>query len=79
MAVKTPKKQTTDQIVATLLSNKEKQYTESAHAEIFSRLIKTIEEFNDKAESIERVMLFLAAAQVILAIAQIYQASQLTM
>ncbi len=66
-----PKKQPTDQIVATLLSNKSKQYTESSHAEIFRRLINTISEFNAKAERSEKFMLMLAGAQVILAVAQI--------
>ena len=66
-----PKKQATDTIVARLLTNKSRQYTEAAHAEIFRRLTQTIKEFNSKAARIEKVMLFLAAAQVILAIAQI--------
>ena len=69
-----PKKQTTDTIVARLLTNKSHQYTEAAHAEIFRRLIETIKAFNSKAAKIEKVMLFLAAAQVILALAQIFLA-----
>ncbi|MDP4030697.1 MAG: hypothetical protein U1C50_01640 [Patescibacteria group bacterium] len=69
-----PKKQSTDTIVAKLLVNKSHQYTEAAHAEIFRRLIATIKNFNLKAEKIEKVMLVLAAAQVILALAQIFLA-----
>jgi len=69
--IQNPKNQTNEQIVSSLLTNTKKQYTESAHTEIFNRLIKTIESFNSNAEKIERVMLYLAAAQVILAIAQI--------
>jgi hypothetical protein len=74
MKTNNPKNQTTDDIVISLLDNKSRQYTESAHAEIFSRLIKTIESFNLKAEKTEKVMLTLAAAQVILAIAQVFLA-----
>lgn len=66
-----PKNQSTETIVASLLTNTKRQYTEAAHAEIFRRLTKTISRFNLKAEKIEKVMLFLAAAQVILALAQI--------
>lgn len=66
-----PKKQTTNTIVAKLLTNKSRQFTEAAHAEIFRRLIETIKNFNQKAEKIEKVMLILAAAQVFLALAQI--------
>ena len=69
-----PKKQTTEVIVDSLLINKKHQYTEAAHAEIFRRLTQTIKEFNSKAARIEKMMLFLAAAQVILAIAQIFLA-----
>jgi len=68
---KNPKNQSNEQIVSSLLTNTKKQYTESAHAEIFSRLIKTIKDFNLKAERLEKVMLLLAGAQVILATAQI--------
>ena len=67
-----PKLQSTDGIVSTLLSNKSKQYTESAHAEIFRRLMHTIEQFNQKAERSEKFMLILAASQVMLALAQLY-------
>lgn len=66
-----PQDQTNEEIVKTLLTNTEKQYTESSHAEIFRRLIETIKNFNHKAEKIEKVMLILAGAQVILAITQI--------
>jgi len=45
-----PKNQTTDTIVESLLNNTSKQYTESAHAEIFSRLISTMKDFNNKTE-----------------------------
>lgn len=55
-------------MVATLLTNTQRQYTEAAHAEIYNRLIQTIKNFNAKAEKIEKVMLFLATAQVILAL-----------
>jgi hypothetical protein len=74
MKIKNPKNQSTDEIIASLLQNTHKQYTESAHAEIFNRLIHTITDFNDKAGRTERVMLILAVAQVILALAQIYVA-----
>ncbi len=67
----TPKEQTTDLIVETLLSNKERQYTEGAHAEIFRRLIGTIERFNKDADKLQRMMLYLAVSQVILAVAQV--------
>ena len=66
-----PKNQTTDTIVESLLSNTSRQYTESAHAELFRRLINTMKEFNDKTERIEKVMLYLAVAQVVLAVTQI--------
>ena len=66
-----PKDQTNEEIVAQLLVNEKHQYTESVHAEIFRRLIDTIKEFNAKAEKLEKVMLFLAAMQVILALTQI--------
>lgn len=69
-----PKTQSNEAIVATLLTNKKRQYTEAAHAEIFRRLITTIQNFNTKAAKLEKVMLFLAAAQVILALAQIFLA-----
>ena len=71
MATINPKEQTTDMIVEALLSNKERQYTESAHAEIFRRLISTIEKFNKDADRVQRMMLYLAVSQVILAIAQV--------
>lgn len=71
MTTKNPKPQTNDEIVNSLLNNNERQYTEAAHAEIFGRLIKTIQNFNTKAEKIEKVMLALATAQVILALTQI--------
>ena len=71
MLTKNPKTQTTEEIVRSLLVNKRKQYTEASHAEIFSRLIVTIKNFNDKTERLEMVMLILASAQVILAIVQI--------
>lgn len=71
-----PKKQTTEAIVDSLLTNKKHQYTEAAHAEIFRRLIETIKAFNVKAEKLEKVMLLLAAAQVILALAQIFFATK---
>ena len=66
-----PKTQTNDQIVSALLTNNKHQYTEAAHAEIFRRLITTIENFNQKAEKTEKVMLILAFSQVVLAITQI--------
>lgn len=69
-----PRNQTTDEIVESLLNNTKHQYTESAHAEIYRRLIKTISEFNAKAERGEKFMLILATAQVLLAIAQIFLA-----
>lgn len=68
---KDPKNQSVEEIVASLLINDKRQYTESAHAEIFRRLIATIENFNKKAEKVEKLMLLLAGAQVILATAQI--------
>jgi CHAT domain-containing protein len=71
MKIKNPKDQTIDQIVSTLLTNTKKQYTESSHAEIYNRLIKTISLFNEKAERTERFVLLLATAQVVLAVAQI--------
>lgn len=71
MKMKDPQKQSTDQIVASLLSNTKSQYTESSHAEIFNRLTKTIKEFNLKTERSEKFVMILATAQVILAIAQI--------
>ena len=71
MTIRNPKAQTNDEIVDSLLDNTERQYTEAAHAEIFSRLITTIQNFNSKAEKIEKVMLALATAQVILALTQI--------
>ncbi len=71
MKIKDPKQQSTDEIVASLLSNTKSQYTESSHAEIFNRLTKTIREFNTKAERSEKFVLILATAQVILAITQI--------
>jgi len=71
-----PKNQSNDEIVNNLLTNSERQYTESAHAEIFRRLIETIAGFNIKAERSEKFMLLLATAQVILAIAQIYLATR---
>ena len=67
-----PTTQKTEEIVTKLLTNTSRQYTESAHAEIFNRLIHTIRNFNLKAERTERFVLLLATAQVILAIAQIY-------
>lgn len=69
-----PKDQTNEEIVETLLKNTERQYTESSHAEIFRRLIETIKTFNSKAEKLEKLMLLLAAAQVILAFTQIFLA-----
>jgi uncharacterized membrane protein len=74
MAIKNPQNQTTDEIVSSLQTNDSHQYTESAHAEIFRRLTETIKDFNQKAERLEKVMLFLATAQVILALAQIWLA-----
>ena len=69
-----PKSQTTEEIVSSLLKNDRHQYTESAHAEIFRRLIETINNFNQKAEKTEKIMLLLALSQVILAAAQIFLA-----
>ncbi len=69
--ISNPKNQTVDEIVNSLLSNTERQYTESAHAEIFNRLIETIKNFNSKAERVEKFMLILAGAQVVLALTQI--------
>lgn len=66
-----PKEQTTEMIVASLLTNTKRQYTESAHAEIFRRLIDTIQRFNAGADKVQRMMLYLAVSQVILAIAQV--------
>lgn len=71
MLIKNPKTQSNDEIVTDLLVNNERQYTEAAHAEIFRRLITTIQNFNAKAEKIEKVMLTLAFAQVLLALTQI--------
>jgi hypothetical protein len=71
MKIMDPRTQSTDEIVESLLTNTKHQYTESAHAEIYSRLIKTISDFNAKAARGERFMMILATAQVILAIAQI--------
>ena len=69
--MKNPKIQSTEEIIESLLANDKRQYTEAAHAEIFRRLIETIENFNNKAEKVEKLMLLLAGAQVILATAQI--------
>jgi hypothetical protein len=69
-----PKDQTNEEIVAQLLVNEKHQYTEAAHAEIFRRLIGTIKDFNAKAAKLEKIMLFLAAMQVILALTQIFLA-----
>ena len=74
--MKNPQSQTTEEIVSSLLSNDKHQYTESAHAEIFRRLTDTIKQFNAKAEKLEKVMLMLAAAQVLLALTQIVLALQ---
>ena len=71
MKMKKQKNQTTDIIVESLLNNTSRQYMESAHAEIFRRLINAMKEFNEKTEKIEKVMLYLAAAQVVLALTQI--------
>lgn len=71
MTILNPKNQIEGEIVESLLSNTERQYTEAAHAEIFRRLIETIKNFNSKAERVEKVMLILAGAQVILALTQI--------
>lgn len=68
------KDQTNEAIIEQLLKNKKHQYTEAAHAEIFRRLINTISNFNVKAEKLEKLMLFLAATQVILALTQIFLA-----
>ncbi len=72
IAMQNPKNQPTEDIVASLLTNEKHQYTEAAHAEIFRRLTNTIKEFNQKAEKIEKVMLMLAAAQVLLALSQFF-------
>ena len=74
METNNPKNQSIDEIVSSLLTNDKRQYTEAAHAEIFNRLIKTIMNFNLKAEKLEKAMLFLAATQVILAITQVFLA-----
>lgn len=66
-----PKEQSAEMIVDALLTNKERQYTESAHAEIFRRLIATIERFNRESDRVQRVMLYLSISQVILAVAQV--------
>lgn len=71
MNSKNPKTQTNEEIIETLLANDKHQYTEAAHAEIFNRLIKTISDFNNKAEKTEKVILVLALSQVILAVAQV--------
>jgi hypothetical protein len=76
MKVNDPRKQNTSDIVESLLTNTKRQYTESAHAEIYNRLIGTISEFNTKAERSEKFMMILAGAQVMLAIAQIVLAIQ---
>lgn len=70
-SIKDPKAQGTGEIVDSLLANTSRQYTESAHAEIFSRLIQTIENFNEKADKSQRFMMYLAVSQVILAVAQV--------
>ena len=67
-----PQSQSTKEIVASLLTNDKHQYTEAAHAEIFRRLTDTIKQFNAKAEKLEKVMLALAAAQVLLALSQFF-------
>lgn len=41
-----PQKQTTGEIVKTLLTNEERKYTEAAHAEIFGRLMDSIKQFD---------------------------------
>ena len=66
-----PKSQTTEEIVEALLTNEKRQYTESAHAEIYRRLINTIKVFNTKAENTTKFMVILAIAQVLLAFTQI--------
>lgn len=66
-----PKNQSNEEIVAHLLVNDKRQYTEASHAEIYRRLISTIESFNLKAEKTEKVMLILAFAQVLFAVTQI--------
>ena len=76
MNMKDPRKQITNEIVESLLTNTKRQYTESAHAEIYNRLISTISEFNAKAERSEKFMMILAGAQVMLAIAQIILATR---
>lgn len=43
----------------------------AANAEIFRRLIATIERFNNDADRVQRMMLYLAISQVILAVAQV--------
>ena len=74
--MKNPQSQSTKEIVDSLLTNDKHQYTEAAHAEIFRRLTHTIKQFNAKAEKLEKVMLMLAAAQVLLALTQIVLALQ---
>lgn len=69
--IKDPKDQKTREIVDSLLLNTSRQYTESAHAEIFARLTQTIENFNDKADKSQRFMMYLAVSQVMLAVAQV--------
>lgn len=69
-----PKNQTIEEMVESLMTNTQRQYTEAAHAEIYNRLIQTIKNFNAKAEKIEKVMLFLATALVILALTQLFLA-----
>ena len=74
MTLTNTKNQRTENIVDDLLVNDSRQYTESAHAEIFRRLIVTIQEFNLKSEKTTKFMVLLAVAQVILALAQIFLA-----
>lgn len=69
-----PKNLSTNDIVTELLENQDRRFTESAHAEIFRRLIDTINNFNQKAEKTEKIMLLLALSQVILAATQIFLA-----
>ncbi len=76
MKTPNPKSQSTGEIVDHLLTNTKRQYTESAHAEIFRRLTDTIANFNAKTEKSEKFMLILATSQVILAVAQIYLATR---
>lgn len=59
-------KQTNAEIVKQLQTNKSRQYTEAAHAEIMNRLIKAIGKFNESTARTDRKVLILTATIVCL-------------